>query len=249
VGVRRQNSGGAVLVQLLSTAKGTRHARLPGQRPLPLLKPAGPPTGTASIAPAGCVPPAASICPVHPVHEVGDLGCEVGGQVAVPGPARGAAGSQGGRGARGTPGRGVGQEAAQQRLDGALLGPQRQRAAEEAVEAARKGLRRRLRRRAQPRGARRDVRHGCGGAAAAAAATRCRRCGRQQGVQLGQGQPGGAGLRWLPLAAGPVCHNRVLGQLCEGLQQVLAGGLVRGAPACVFLFVCGGGGGTNGGAD
>lgn len=165
-----------------------------------------------------------------------DLGGEMGGQGRV---ARRDACRARLCSARRTPRRQVCQQAAQQRLDASLLGPQREGAAEEAVQPARKGLRLGLRRGAQPC---RPCWDGGDswrrGASHAAALRRKRR--RQQRVQLGGGQPRGGGLRGLPLVAA-VGDCSVLDQLRQRLQQVLRGRLVRGAPA--------GGGGRAGGEE
>ena len=106
---------------------------------------------TPSISPATQPPlPAvavalAAVGPVHAVHQVGDLSRQVGGQGGVARCSGGSTRQQQRRRRAGAPRCDVRQEAAQQRLDAALLRPQRQGAAEEAVEAARKRLRLRLR--------------------------------------------------------------------------------------------------------
>jgi hypothetical protein len=194
-------------------------------------------------------PPAAAlalgtISPVDPVHQVSDLSCQVGGQLAGAMSPAAAAAAAAGRGwqrrcTRGPPRCHVGKKAAQQRLDGPLLRPQSQGTAKEAVQAPRQGLRRRLCRNTQlGRPSQYGWHQGPRAAAAAAAAVLRGRGRRQQGVQLGHGQPGADALSWLPLAAA-VRHSCILYQLGESLQQILRGRLVRCAPAQAVVKQCG----------
>ena len=167
----------------------------------------------------------ASVGPVHAVHQICDLSSKVRGQVAVPGGRGRRARQQHGRRVAGAPRRQEGQQAPQQRLDAALLRPQRERAAEKAVHAAGEGLRPRLRSCTQAGGPRKDAWYS---SSAAPTPLRSQR-GWQQRVQLSHGQPGCAGLGWLLLAA--VCHCGILDKLCQCLKQVFRGRLIGSAPA------------------